>query len=128
MSIKSKTMEDIRSDSVIASTHILNIEIITSTILFLLLSYNKHVNDKVNREIITVISFAFCAASIIAAVFGVVASYKHRSFALENNSHGISLDEYIIINIPIIMSLVISIIAILLTIFVIRSTIKHPVK
>lgn len=128
MSIKSKTMEEIRSDSVIASTHILNIEIITSTILFLLLSYNKHVNDKVNKEIITVISFAFCVASIIAAIFGVVASYKHRSFDLENNSHGISLDEYIIINIPIIMSVVILTITILLTVFVTRSTLNHRVK
>lgn len=121
-------MEEITSDSVIINTHILNIEIISATILFLLLSYNKHVNDKVNKEIVTVISFAFCAASIIAAVFGVVASYKHRTIALEHKSHHVSMDEYITINIPIIMSCVITIIAILLTVFVIRSTLKHPVK
>ena len=128
MSIKSKTMEEITSDSVIINTHILNIEIISATILFLLLSYNKHVNDKVNKEIVTVISFAFCAASIIAAIYVIIAAYKHRTIALEHKSHYVSMDEYITINIPIIMSFVITIIAILLTFFVIRSTLKHPVK
>tara|TARA_Y100000389_G_C17469538_1_gene529056 strand:- start:8073 stop:8459 length:387 start_codon:yes stop_codon:yes gene_type:complete len=128
MSIKSKTMEEITSDSVIISTHILNIEIISATILFLLLSYNKHVIDRMNKEIVTAISLSFCLASIIAAIYVIIAAYKHRIIALEHKSHHVSMDEYITINIPIIMSFVITIIAILLTVFVIRSTLKHRVK
>lgn len=121
-------MEEITSDSVIISTHILNIEIISATILFLLLSYNKNVGDRADKLIVTVISLSFCGASIIAAVYVIIAAYKHRTTALEHNSHNISMAEYITINIPIIMSCVITIIAILLTVFVIRSTLKHRVK
>jgi hypothetical protein len=128
MSIKSATMKEVTSDSVIISTHILNIEIISATILFLLLSYNKNFNDRADKLIVTVISLSFCGASIIAAIYVIIAAYKHRTIALEHKSHNISIDEYITINIPIIMSFVITIIAILLTVFVIRSTLKHRVK
>ena len=128
MSIKSATMKEVTSDSVIISTHILNIEIISATILFLLLSYNKNFNDRADKLIVTVISLSFCGASIIAAIYVIIAAYKHRTIAIEHKSHNISIDEYITINIPIIMSFVITIIAILLTVFVIRSTLNHRVK
>lgn len=124
----SNTMTEITSDNIIISTHILNIEIISATILFLLLGYNKHVIDRMNREIVTAISLSFCVASIIASIYVIIASYKHRTIALKHKSNNISIDEYITINIPIIMSFTIALIAFLLTIFVIRSTIKHRVK
>jgi len=118
-------MTEVTSDLAIIDVHILNLNILAATILFLLLRYNKHFNDPKLKDVITIIAILFCFAGVMCAIYAIIAAVVHRK---KNNVTISSVKELlsargIMDEIPIVMSVVLLIISLLLFYTVIRSSI-----
>lgn len=117
-------MTEVTSDLAIIDVHILNLNILASTILFLLLRYNKHFNDPKLKDVITIIAILFCFAGVMCAIYAIIAAVVHRK---KNNVTISSVKELfsargIMDEIPIVMSVVLCIISLLLFYTVIHSS------
>lgn len=119
-------MTDVNSDLALIDVHILNLNILAATILFLLLRYNKHFNDTKLKHVITTIAILFCFAGVMCSTYAIIAAIIHRK---KNNVTISSVKELfsikgIMVEIPLITSVVLLIISILLFYTVIRSSVN----
>lgn len=119
-------MTEVTSDLALIDVHILNLNILAATILFLLLRYNKHFNDPKLKHVITTIAILFCFAGVMCSTYAIIAAIIHRK---KNNVTISSVKESfsikgIMVEIPLITSVVLLIISILLFYTVIRSSVN----
>lgn len=99
----------------IVDIHVLTTGILSTTILFLLLRYNKNFDKPRLKFIITTISILFCFLAIIISSYAVLASINHHDkiFKKDNTQKGTILD-HILDKIPLIISAALLIISLLL--------------
>jgi hypothetical protein len=123
--MEKKHTHEVSSDLPIIDVHILTLNILSATILFLLLRFNKNFKDHHLRTVITIISILFCFAAFTSSFYAVLAAFRHRKKTLvyKDGDNLFSMDR-ILDRIPIIMSVVLLIISILLLYTVAGSTIQ----
>ena len=109
-----KSQQEVKSDLPIVDVHVLTTSILSATILFMMLRYNKNFDKPRVKYIVTGISLLFCFAAIIVSVYAVLASIIHHKNDIKQN-HKIQRNQFFILDkIPIITSSVLLIISILL--------------
>ena len=124
--MEKKHTDEVSSALPIIDVHILTLNILSATILFLLLRVNKNFKDHHLRTVITIISILFCFAAFTSSFYAVLAAFRHRKKTLvvyKDGDNLFSVDR-ILDRIPIIMSIVLLIISILLLYTVTSSTIE----
>ena len=123
--MEKKHTDEVSSALPIIDVHILTLNILSATILFLLLRVNKNFKDHHLRTVITIISILFCFAAFTSSFYAVLAAFRHRKKTLvyKDGDNLFSVDR-ILDRIPIIMSIVLLIISILLLYTVASSTIE----
>lgn len=123
--MEKKHTHEVSSDLPIIDVHILTLNILSATILFLLLRFDKNFKDHHLRIVITIISILFCFAAFTSSFYALLAAYRHRKKTLVHKDENalFSVDR-ILDRIPIVMSIVLLIISILLLYTVTSSTIE----
>lgn len=73
-----KTQIEVQSDTPIIDVHVLTTSILSATILFMMLRYNKNFDKPRVKYIVTIISILFCLVAIVVSVYAVIASVIHH--------------------------------------------------
>lgn len=125
--LKRGSTQLINNDTPIVDLHILALDVLSATILFLLLRYNKNFATYNLKEAITIISLLFCVIAFFVSLFSFLASIiRHKDNKINKN---ISINESFSLNnildkMPIITSVILLLISILLLYTVTSSSIK----
>ena len=112
-----KTQIEIQSDTPIIDIHVLTTSILSATILFMMLRYNKNFDKPRVKYIVTIISILFCLVAIVVSVYAVIASVIHHKIDKKHNyllRRDIFSKTFILDNIPIITSSILLLISLLL--------------
>jgi len=112
-----KTQIEVQSDTPIIDVHVLTTSILSATILFMMLRYNKNFDKPRVKYIVTIISILFCLVAIVVSVYAVIASVIHHKIDKKRNyllRRDIFSKTFILDNIPIITSSILLLISLLL--------------
>lgn len=112
-----KTQIEVQSDTPIIDVHVLTTSILSATILFMMLRYNKNFDKPRVKYIVTIISILFCFLAIVVSVYAVIASVIHHKIDKKHNyllRRDIFSKTFILDNIPIITSSILLLISLLL--------------
>lgn len=112
-----QSQREIKSDLPITDVHVLTTSILSATILFMMLRYNKNFDKPRVKYIITGISLLFCLLAIIVSVYAVIASIIHHKIDKKKKyllRREVFSKTFILDNIPIVTSSVLLLISLLL--------------
>lgn len=112
-----KSQREVKSDLPIIDVHVLTTSILSSTILFLMLRYNKNFDKPRVKYIVTGISLLFCLVAIVVSVYAVIASVIHHKIDKKYNylvRREVFSKTFILDNIPIVTSSILLLISLLL--------------
>jgi hypothetical protein len=112
-----KTQIEVQSDTPIIDVHVLTTSILSATILFMMLRYNKNFDKPRVKYIVTIISILFCLVAIVVSVYAVIASVIHHKIDKKHNyllRREVFSKTFILDNIPIITSSILLLISLLL--------------
>ena len=112
-----KSQRKVTSDLPIIDAHVLTTSILSATILFMMLRYNKNFDKPRVKYIVTVISLLFCLVAIVVSVYALTASIIHHKIDKKHNylvRKEVFSKTFILYNIPIISSAILLLISLLL--------------
>ena len=112
-----KSQREVTSDLPIIDVHVLTTSILSATILFMMLRYNKNFDKPRVKYIVTGISLLFCLVAIVVSVYAVIASVIHHKIDKKHNylvRREVFSKTFILDNIPIITSSILLLISLLL--------------
>ena len=107
---------EVHTDTLMIDIHVLTTGILSATILFLLLRYNKNFDKPRLKFIITTISLLFCFLAIVISSSAVLASINHRDRGIlkKDNTQKETILDHIVDKIPLIISTIFLLISLLL--------------
>ena len=112
-----KSQREVKTDLPIIDVHVLTTSILSATILFMMLRYNKNFDKPRVKYIVTGISLLFCLVAIVVSVYAVIASVIHHKIDKKHNylvRREVFSKTFILDNIPIITSSILLLISLLL--------------
>ena len=112
-----KSQREVTSDLPIIDVHVLTTSILSATILFMMLRYNKNFDIPRVKYIVTVISLLFCLVAIVVSLYALIASVIHHKIDKKHNylvRREVFSKTFILDNIPIITSSILLLISLLL--------------
>lgn len=122
-----KTQREVASTLPIIDVHILTTSILSATILFMMLRYNKNFDKPRIKYIVTVISLLFCLVAIVVSLYALIASIIHHKIDKKHNylaRREVFSITFILDNIPIISSFILLLISLLLFYTVFTTSIR----
>lgn len=118
-------LKEVQNDLPIILVHVLTAGILSATILFLLLRYNKNFNEPKLRYIITILALLFCFVSIAISIYAISASIIHSNVnETKDKNKNKNIFDIILNKIPIFTSSVLLIISILLFYIILNTSIS----